>query len=78
MASAWNVPQISFLCGSAELSNKNMFKTFLRTYPEYEQMGHLMVELAESSDWQSVGILFNEAFGFWNLIRVSMSNVFEP
>ena len=75
MASAWNVPHISFLCGSAELLNKNLFETFLRIHPGYDQVGQALVQLAELFGWQSVGVLFDEVNGLQEVLRVSLGNV---
>ena len=57
LANHWNVPIISYGCGSEELSNKAKFPTFVRTVGVYSKSGDIFVQLMKWYSWHRIAIL---------------------
>ncbi len=57
LANHWNIPIISYSCGSEELSNKKEFPTFVRTVGVYTKSGDIFVRLMKWYGWDRIAIL---------------------
>lgn len=62
LASHWNMPLISYACGSVELSDKRSFPTFARTVGVYSKSGDIIVGLMKWYKWDRVAILTSTSF----------------
>ncbi|XP_068761981.1 atrial natriuretic peptide receptor 1-like [Montipora capricornis] len=61
-AAAFNVPMISYLCRSPELSNKKLYSTFIRTYAQSTKIPEFLFKLLDYFKWATVGILFEKTW----------------
>ena len=77
LAAAWNVPVISFLCGSEDLNNKNMFNTFLRTTATYHETATAMISLLKQQNWQTMTIMWTTVYIFYRLVKDPMIRLGE-
>jgi len=48
------------MCSSPELSNKELYPTFVRTYAQTTKLSDSVLLLLEKFSWTKVGILFEE------------------
>ena len=62
LAAHWNMPIISYACGSEELSDKKNFPTFARTVGVYSKSGLIIVSLMKWYKWDRVAILTSSSF----------------
>ncbi|XP_069616621.1 extracellular calcium-sensing receptor [Ranitomeya imitator] len=53
----FHIPQVSYASSSRLLSNKNQFKSFLRTMPNDEQQATAMADIIEYFQWNWVGTI---------------------
>lgn len=66
-AAAFNVPMISYMCSSPELSNKELYPTFVRTYAQTTKLSDSVLLLLEKFSWTKVGILFERTSDWINI-----------
>ena len=59
------------MCSSPELSNKGLYKTFVRTYAQTTKLSDSVLLLLERFSWTKVGILF-EGTSNWIDIKDNM------
>lgn len=57
LAAAWNVPTVSNLCTSDELSNTDIYPTFSRVVGVYRHLQPLLPKILETFHWTRVGII---------------------
>ncbi|XP_022091376.1 guanylate cyclase 32E-like [Acanthaster planci] len=57
IATAWNLPMISFLCAAEEVSDKEKYGTFARTFPTNKQFSKSVVTLLNHFSWRVVSIV---------------------
>ncbi len=57
LANHWNIPIVSYGCGSEQLSNKVKFPTFVRTVGVYSKSGNIFVRLMKRYNWDRIAIL---------------------
>ncbi len=57
LASQWNMPVVSYATSSMELSNKNVYDTFIRTQSPIFQIGSAVQGIAKQFDWKRIGII---------------------
>ncbi|XP_038050160.1 atrial natriuretic peptide receptor 1-like [Patiria miniata] len=57
LASAWNLPMISWGCSSLQLSNKDDYNTFTRTVGPYTKMAPMFSRIMSSYGWGRAVIL---------------------
>ena len=67
LANHWNMPIISYGCGSEELSDKKTFPTFARTVGVYSKSGDIFVRLMHWYNWDRIAIITPTAF-IWTSI----------
>ncbi|KAL4223570.1 Metabotropic glutamate receptor 5 [Mactra antiquata] len=54
----WNFPQISWAANSFELSDKSLFKTFVRSTGPLSEVGKSLVVLFKTYQWDRIGLLY--------------------
>lgn len=59
------------MCSSPELSNKELYSTFVRTYAQTTKLADSLLLLLEKFSWTKVGILF-EGISNWIDIKDNM------
>ncbi|XP_022107598.1 atrial natriuretic peptide receptor 2-like [Acanthaster planci] len=57
LASAWNLPMVSWGCSSLVLSNKDDYNTFVRTVGPYTKMARMFTKIMRSFSWTRTVIL---------------------
>eukprot|EP00794_Sanderia_malayensis_P016937 gene16937-18644_t len=57
LANHWNIPIVSYGCGSEQLSDKELFPTFVRTVGVYSKSGDIFVRLMNLYKWDRIAIL---------------------
>ena len=62
LANHWNLPIISYGCGSEEFSDKKSFPTFARTVGVYSKSGDIIVSLMKWYKWDRIAILTSTSF----------------
>ena len=67
LANHWNLPIVSYGCGSEELSDKKNFPTFARTVGIYSKSGDIFVRLMKWYNWDRIAIITPTAF-IWTSI----------
>ena len=77
LASAWNVPQISFVCGAENLSNKQHFSTFLRTASTYGQDAEALIHVVKTFSWSKAGFLTMSNMPLYEMLRVPLIDMTE-
>ena len=60
----YQIPMISYASTSATLSNKNLFKYFVRTVPSSNLQSHAMVDLVSHFGWQYVSVIFTDDYEY--------------
>ena len=60
----FQIPMVSYASSSATLSNKNLFKYFLRTVPSSNLQSHAMVDLVSHFGWQYVSVIFTDDYEY--------------
>ena len=48
------------MCVSAELSNKKLYPTFMRTYAQASKVPEYLTMLLQKYEWKNVGIMFTK------------------
>lgn len=76
LASHWNMPIISYGCGSEELSDKTSFPTFARTVGVYSKSGDIFVRLMNWYNWDRIAIITPTAF-IWTSIMTGVRKEVE-
>ena len=69
LANHWNLPIISYGCGSEELSDKKSFPTFARTVGVYSKSGDIFVRLMKLYNWDRIAIITPTAFVWTSIMR---------
>lgn len=75
IAAAFNVPMISYMCSSPELSDKKRYPTFVRTYAQSTKIPEFLYKLLSHFKWTTVGILYEE--GHWMAARQDIKKYFK-
>ncbi|XP_015762336.1 PREDICTED: guanylate cyclase 32E-like [Acropora digitifera] len=75
IAAAFNVPMISYMCSSPELSDKKRYPTFVRTYAQSTKIPEFLYKLLAYFKWTTVGILYEE--GNWMAARQDIKKYFK-
>ncbi|XP_033630928.1 guanylate cyclase 32E-like [Asterias rubens] len=57
IATAWNLPMISYMCNAKEVSNKDKYGTFARTFPTFKQYAKSVLTLLQHFNWHVVSIV---------------------
>ncbi|XP_072029839.1 speract receptor-like [Amphiura filiformis] len=57
VAAAWNLPMISYHCGNVEVSNKQQYPTFARTYPTDTQITASVLALLKYYNWSKISLI---------------------
>ncbi|ALC39302.1 Gyc32E [Drosophila busckii] len=57
LASAWNIPMISFKCSDSIVSNKSTFHTFARTLAPASKVSKSVISLLNAFDWKKFAIV---------------------
>ena len=60
LASQWNIPVVGFSAGSVDLSDKNIYNTFVRVVPTLSSLGYAVLALCIRYNWTTVGIMAGE------------------
>ena len=71
LANHWNMPLISYACGSVELSNKKNFPLFARTVGVYANSGKIIVNLMKFYKWDRIALLTSTDF-LWTSIMTGV------
>ncbi|XP_065051020.1 atrial natriuretic peptide receptor 1-like [Rhopilema esculentum] len=71
LANHWNMPLISYACGSVELSNKKDFPLFARTVGVYANSGKIIVNLMKFYKWDRIALLTSTDF-LWTSIMTGV------
>lgn len=69
LSSHWNMPIISYGCGSEELSDKINFPTFARTVGIYSKSGDIFVRLMKWYGWDRIAIITPTAFVWTSIMN---------
>ena len=72
----WNMPLISYACGSVELSNKLEFPLFARTVGVYASSGAIIVNLMKYYNWDRIALITSTDF-LWTSIMSGVRNDVE-
>ena len=75
LANHWNMPIISYGCGSEELSDKNSFPTFARTVGIYSKSGDIFVRLMQWYNWDRIAIITPTAFVWTSIMNGARKEV---
>lgn len=67
LSNYWNMPLVSYACGSVELSNKEEFPLFSRTVGVYASSGQIIVDLMKFYKWDRVALITSTEF-LWSSI----------
>ncbi|XP_055642791.1 guanylate cyclase 32E [Toxorhynchites rutilus septentrionalis] len=57
VASAWNIPMISYKCTDAAVSDKNVYSSFARTLPPATKVSKSVVSLMIANNWHCFSIV---------------------
>ncbi|XP_062545838.1 guanylate cyclase 32E [Armigeres subalbatus] len=57
VASAWNIPMISYKCADAAVSDKTVYSSFARTLPPATKVSKSVVSLLTAYNWHSFSIV---------------------
>ncbi|XP_058819180.1 guanylate cyclase 32E [Topomyia yanbarensis] len=57
VASAWNIPMISYKCADAAVSDKNVYSSFARTLPPATKVSKSVVSLLLANNWHCFTIV---------------------
>ncbi|XP_077980630.1 speract receptor-like [Glandiceps talaboti] len=76
LAAAWNLCLISYRCAEYEVSNKELYPTFARTYPPDSQISKSLVALLKHFNWDVVTIVTSEN-AQWTAVTGSLKVAFE-
>ncbi|KAH8377100.1 hypothetical protein KR093_003438, partial [Drosophila rubida] len=57
LASAWNIPMLSFKCSDSIVSNKSTFHTFARTLAPASKVSKSVISLLNAYDWKKFAIV---------------------
>ncbi|OTF83667.1 atrial natriuretic peptide receptor-like protein [Euroglyphus maynei] len=60
VASAWNIPIVSYKCIDQNLSNKTIYPTFARTLPPSSKISKSVISLLKHFEWNKVLYLYRE------------------
>ncbi|XP_064635782.1 guanylate cyclase 32E-like [Lineus longissimus] len=58
VASAWNLPMISYKCADEEVSDKELYPTFARTFPPITQVTKSIVSLLLHYNWRNFTVVY--------------------
>ncbi|XP_045214115.2 receptor-type guanylate cyclase Gyc76C-like [Mercenaria mercenaria] len=58
VAAAWNLPMISYKCADYDVSNKEEFPTFARTFPPATQVAKPIISLLLHFNWKKFTLIF--------------------
>ncbi|XP_038064179.1 guanylate cyclase 32E-like [Patiria miniata] len=75
IATAWNLPMISYLCAAEVVSNKEKYGTFARTFPTDKQFSKSVLTLLQHFDWHVVSIVAANQPVFQSM-KASLEEVF--
>lgn len=73
VAAAINLPMISYKCADSKASNKNFYRTFVRTHPPDTQIVSSVIALLRYFRWQKFSIISEKSIQYQNVAR----NLFE-
>ncbi|CAH1794097.1 unnamed protein product [Owenia fusiformis] len=62
IARGFNLPMISYYCPDYEVSDKDMYPTFLRTRPPDSQISKSVVSLLLGQNWKKVSFIYSSKF----------------
>ena len=60
----YQIPTISYASSGATLSNKNLYKYFLRTVPSSILQANAMADLVSHFEWHYVSVIFNDDYEY--------------
>ena len=60
----YRIPIVSYASSSATLSNKNLYKYFLRTVPSSNLQANAMVDLVSHYGWHYVSVIFSDDYEY--------------
>ena len=63
LASAWNIPLVSFSSQALEVSDKSVYNTVVRSNPSYGLFANPILNLCFRYNWTTVGILVTDPLG---------------
>lgn len=69
VAAAINLPMISYKCADSKASNKNFYKTFVRTHPPDTQIVSSVIALLRYFRWQKFSIISEKTLQYQNVAR---------
>lgn len=75
LATAWNIPVISFGCGAEELADKALFPTFVRAKPMVSAIMEVHLKLLQINNWRSIALVSSES-GYNDLFRDYVSEIY--
>lgn len=76
LASAWNIPVVSYACGSLALSDKVIFSTFMRTTMALPLVAYTFENILNGNDWATVGILHDTYYVFYQMVIDYMEEIY--
>lgn len=76
LASAWNIPMVSWGCTSTHLDDKTAFSTFARVVGPFSKAAPLFVKVMDHWNWQRVGILASANIA-WQITAETIKVVME-
>lgn len=69
IASAINLPMISYKCADSKASNKHFYKTFVRTHPSDTQIVSSVIALLQSFKWRKFSIVTEKSTQYLTVAR---------
>jgi len=75
LAGHWKIPLISYACGSAELSNKEVFPFLARTVGVYASSGQIIVNLMKRYNWDRIALITSMDFLWTSIMAVVRNDV---
>lgn len=69
IASAINLPMISYKCADSKASNKHFYRTFVRTHPPDTQIVSSVISLLEKFKWRKFSIISEKSTQYQTVAR---------
>lgn len=69
IASAINLPMISYKCADSKASNKHLYRTFVRTHPPDTQIVNSVLSLLSYFKWRKFSIITEKSIQFQTVAR---------
>lgn len=69
VASAINLPMISYKCADSRVSDKNLYRTFVRTHPPDTQIVSSIIALFLHFNWKKFSIISEASIQYQNVAR---------